>query len=279
LFDHVPRGTGFPALQAPPITDELPLATVRAFSVDDSATTEIDDALSIQGLGTGTVTLGIHIAAPGLAIAPDSAIDQVARHRLSTVYMPGHKVTMLPDEVVQTYTLQEGRDQFLVEARTLATFRHPNIVRVARFFEANQTAYMVLDYERGQSLSDWWRKQQASKPLSEPDLLLLLNPLLDGLAHQFTDPSCQRLPWRAACGGWCRCCRVAPGKGLSHCREGCVWVHSSISRCTGASSSRCQTIMVTLASSSACRLASGPHAWPRPFCMVMSRPSTLNVRP
>lgn len=110
LFEHFPRGTGFPALQAPPITDELPLATVRAFSVDDSATTEIDDALSIQGLGTGTVTLGIHIAAPGLAIAPDSAVDQVARHRLSTVYMPGHKVTMLPDEVVQTYTLQEGRD-------------------------------------------------------------------------------------------------------------------------------------------------------------------------
>lgn len=110
LFDNFPRGTGFPALTAPAITDELPLAAVRAFSVDDSATTEIDDALSIQGLGTGTVTLGIHIAAPGLAIAPDSAIDQVARHRLSTVYMPGHKVTMLPDEVVQTYTLQEGRD-------------------------------------------------------------------------------------------------------------------------------------------------------------------------
>jgi exoribonuclease-2 len=110
LFEHFPRGTGFPALQAPPVTDELPLASVRAFSVDDSSTTEIDDALSVQGLGTGTVTLGIHIAAPGLAIAPDSAIDQVARHRLSTVYMPGHKVTMLPDEVVQTYTLQEGRD-------------------------------------------------------------------------------------------------------------------------------------------------------------------------
>ena len=110
LFEHFPKGTGFPALQAPPVTDELPLAGVRAFSVDDSSTTEIDDALSIQGLGTGTVTLGIHIAAPGLAIAPDSAIDQVARSRMSTVYMPGHKVTMLPDEVVQTYTLQEGRD-------------------------------------------------------------------------------------------------------------------------------------------------------------------------
>ena len=111
LFDNFPKGTGFAALSAPPITTELPVATgVRAFSVDDSATTEIDDALSIQGLGSGTITLGIHIAAPGLAIAPDSAIDQVARHRLSTVYMPGHKVTMLPDDVVQAYTLQAGRD-------------------------------------------------------------------------------------------------------------------------------------------------------------------------
>ncbi len=110
LFDHFPRGTGFPALAAPPITEELPLAPVPAWSIDDSATTEIDDALSVQGLGSGTVTLGIHIAAPGLALAPASAIDQVARQRLSTVYMPGHKITMLPDEVVQAYTLMEGRD-------------------------------------------------------------------------------------------------------------------------------------------------------------------------
>jgi exoribonuclease-2 len=110
LFDQFPKGTGFPALQAPVIADELPLAAVQAFSIDDSHTTEIDDALSVQGLGSGTVTLGIHIAAPGLAVLPDSAIDQVARQRLSTVYMPGHKITMLPDEVVQAYTLMAGRD-------------------------------------------------------------------------------------------------------------------------------------------------------------------------
>ena len=83
---------------------------MQAFSIDDSQTTEIDDALSLQGLGSGTVTLGIHIAAPGLAIQPDDAIDAVARHRLSTVYMPGHKITMLPDAVVQSYTLEAGRD-------------------------------------------------------------------------------------------------------------------------------------------------------------------------
>jgi exoribonuclease II len=110
LFDQFPKGTGFPALQAPAVADELTLASVQAFSIDDSQTTEIDDALSVQGLGSGTVILGIHIAAPGLAIAPDGPIDQVARNRLSTVYMPGHKITMLPDEVVQSYTLTAGRD-------------------------------------------------------------------------------------------------------------------------------------------------------------------------
>ena len=110
LFENFPKGTGFPALQAPAIADELPLAAVQAFSIDDSQTTEIDDALSVQGLGSGTVVVGIHIAAPGLALVPGSAIDQVARARMSTVYMPGHKITMLPDHVVEAYTLQEGRD-------------------------------------------------------------------------------------------------------------------------------------------------------------------------
>jgi exoribonuclease-2 len=109
LFDHFPKGTGFPALQAPAIADDLPLAPVQAWSIDDSSTTEIDDALSLQGLGEPEVTLGIHIAAPGLVLEPSDAIDQVARQRLSTVYMPGHKITMLPQAVVEAYTLQEGR--------------------------------------------------------------------------------------------------------------------------------------------------------------------------
>ena len=109
LFEWFPKGTGFPHLQAPAITDDLPLADVQAFSIDDSHTTEIDDALSLQGLGTGTVTVGIHIAAPGLAVLPGTPIDQLGRNRLSTVYMPGYKITMLPDAVVQRYTLSEGQ--------------------------------------------------------------------------------------------------------------------------------------------------------------------------
>ena len=110
LFENFPKGTGFPAIEAPTHSEQLPLANVQAFSIDDSATTEIDDALSVCGIGTGTVTLGIHIAAPGLAIEPGSAVDLLGRARLSTVYMPGYKLTMLPDDVVQNYTLLAGKN-------------------------------------------------------------------------------------------------------------------------------------------------------------------------
>ena len=126
LFEQFAKGTGFPPLAAPAIKDELPLAPVQAFSIDDSQTTEIDDALSVNGLGQGTVVFGVHIAAPGLAITPDSPVDKVARERMSTVYMPGWKLTMLPDEVVQAYTLIEGRDcpavsvYFTLDEATLA---------------------------------------------------------------------------------------------------------------------------------------------------------------
>ena len=109
LFEHFPKGTGFAAQAAPAIEDELPVAAVQAFSIDDSHTTEIDDALSVQGLGSGTVVVGIHIAAPALALAPGSALDELARQRLSTVYMPGYKITMLPQEVISAYTLAVGQ--------------------------------------------------------------------------------------------------------------------------------------------------------------------------
>ena len=110
LFEHFPRGAGFPAVAVPAAPDNLPLAKVAAFSIDDVTTTEIDDALSVEHLDDGTVRVGIHIAAPGLGIRPDDAIDKIARGRMSTVYMPGDKITMLPDEVVEAFTLAEGKD-------------------------------------------------------------------------------------------------------------------------------------------------------------------------
>ena len=109
LFENFPKGTAFAPVELPTFKDDLPLGEAHAFSIDDSATTEIDDALSVRGLGSGQVTVGIHIAAPALAVAPESGVDRIARDRLSTVYIPGHKLTMLPGAVVDAFTLQEGR--------------------------------------------------------------------------------------------------------------------------------------------------------------------------
>jgi exoribonuclease-2 len=107
LYEHFPKGTGFPMLE-PPAIPSLPQADVQAFSIDDVTTTEIDDAFSVCRVNDGKVRIGIHIAVPGLGIARDDGIDAVARARMSTVYMPGDKITMLPDSLVDIFTLAEG---------------------------------------------------------------------------------------------------------------------------------------------------------------------------
>ena len=106
LVEHFPRGTGFPEVTVD-MHPELPLAEARAFSIDDATTTEIDDAFSVTRLDNGDWRIGVHIAAPALTIAPGSPVDAIAGQRLSTVYMPGSKITMLPDNVVQAFTLNE----------------------------------------------------------------------------------------------------------------------------------------------------------------------------
>jgi len=108
LLENFPKGTGFPPVAIPP-RPALPVAEVQAFSIDDVTTTEIDDAFSVTRLDEDKVRVGIHIAAPGLGIARDDAIDAIARQRMSTVYMPGDKITMLPDELVDAFTLAEGQ--------------------------------------------------------------------------------------------------------------------------------------------------------------------------
>jgi exoribonuclease-2 len=112
LFEFFPEskgGTGFPYFAAPAEMAELPLAAVAAFSVDDAHTTEIDDAFSVCTKPDGGWNIGIHIAAPGLGFAPDSDLGRIVRERLSTVYMPGRKITMLPEDIVEHFTLAEGQ--------------------------------------------------------------------------------------------------------------------------------------------------------------------------
>jgi serine/threonine protein kinase len=86
--------------------------------------------------------------------------------------------SVVPITTELQHDYQWGLDRFILEARTLAKFSHPHIVRVMRFLEANSTGYMVMDYEKGEALN------QLLKRLPQPDesrLKAILMPLLDGL--------------------------------------------------------------------------------------------------
>ena len=104
---HYPQGAVLAEMEvAPP--PELPQADVAAFSIDDESTTEVDDALSLTDLGNGLKRVGIHIAAPSLAIEPGSAIEKTVMNRLSTAYFPDGKITMLPENWISAFSLDEG---------------------------------------------------------------------------------------------------------------------------------------------------------------------------
>ena len=104
---YFPKGTGFPDLPLPEMPD-LPKADVTAFSIDDESTTEVDDALSLTDLGNGMKRVGIHIAAPSLAVKPGDKMEKNIMERLSTVYFPGGKITMLPENWIAAFSLDAG---------------------------------------------------------------------------------------------------------------------------------------------------------------------------
>ena len=76
-------------------------------------------------------------------------------------------------------TFEWGRSNFLQEARTLARFEHPSIVRVTRVFEANSTAYMVMRFEQGHSFEDWLKG--LGRPPTQEELDRIATALLDAL--------------------------------------------------------------------------------------------------
>ena len=87
--------------------------------------------------------------------------------------------TVRPRSEDTTESFQWGLQRFMDEAKTLASFRHPNIVRVMRFFQANRTGYMVMEFVEGKPLPEWIA---ARRPFPEAALVALVAPLLDGLA-------------------------------------------------------------------------------------------------
>jgi len=109
LAQQFPKGTGFAEVTLPELPDTLPEADVEAYSVDDVSTTEIDDALSVSVLPDGNIRVGVHIAAPALAVTRGSTLDEIARQRMSTVYMPGQKIPMQPPGLIEAFSLDAGR--------------------------------------------------------------------------------------------------------------------------------------------------------------------------
>lgn len=175
LLEHFPDGTGFSMLDVCELPDpgDLPFADVAAFSIDDITTTEIDDAFSVTPLTLGSFRIGIHIAIPALGIPPGSPLDMVAAQRLSTVYLPGNKITMFPEAVIQHYTLEENlvrpalsmyldvADDFTVtgakscieQVRIAANLRHDSLEE--RFNESS-LAGGSIDHPFGQELLALW---------------------------------------------------------------------------------------------------------------------------
>ncbi|MES2954725.1 MAG: protein kinase, partial [Pseudomonadota bacterium] len=99
-------------------------------------------------------------------------------------YFPGDLTVRAADQTVRVRApegeqqFQWGLERFLDEARALASFRHPNIARVLRYFQENGTAYIVMEYESGDPLKRWLARQPA---LDLATLLKVIYPLLDGL--------------------------------------------------------------------------------------------------
>jgi len=128
----------------------------------------IEQVLGAGGFGTTYLARDTHLEKP-------VAIKE---------YFPSELAMRAAEGRVQPATSQRdadyrwGLDRFLQEARTLAKFSHPNIVRVLRYFEAHGTAYMVMDYERGEPLKNL---MVLNTRLPEAELRRLLAPLLDGL--------------------------------------------------------------------------------------------------
>ena len=178
LLENFPKGTKFPQIDVPDPVLDLPEAEVNAFSIDDITTTEIDDAFSVTTLPNGHVRIGIHIAAPALGMQPDDALDEIAKKRLSTVYMPGDKITMLPDELVNRFTLSAGErrpamslyatlnpeDWSVIETETRA-----EMIRVAENLRHNDLDSLITpdslengegDYPHKEDIAVLWRCSQ-----------------------------------------------------------------------------------------------------------------------
>ncbi|MBI3899591.1 MAG: serine/threonine protein kinase [Gammaproteobacteria bacterium] len=129
---------------------------------------------SVLGHGGFGITYLAHDNALGANVAIKEYLPQEIATRTK------HSATVIPHasrDAIKNY--HWGLKNFVKEARALARFKHPNIVRVLRFIEANGTAYTVMEYEKGQTLFQHLKNSQ--QRLDERVLFRIIIPILNGL--------------------------------------------------------------------------------------------------
>ena len=137
--------------------------------------TQLGEYVIDKTLGTGG--FGVTYLARDTSLGTQVAIKE---------FFPAAYVLRDPEGTVKPKNTEQakkiyrwGLEQFLKEAQALAQFKHNNIVRVLRFMEANGTAYMVMEYEPGQSLAA--QLEQGDGTLTDAQLLQVFIPILNGL--------------------------------------------------------------------------------------------------
>ena len=108
LFEHFPRGTGFAADLRPPVRRICGCRSPARSALMTRPPAKSTTPFRCVSWPTGTPRLAFTLRRPRSACAPDSPLDERSLRRQSTVYMPGGKITMLPETVIAQFTLAEG---------------------------------------------------------------------------------------------------------------------------------------------------------------------------
>ncbi len=135
--------------------------------------TRIQDFEFHRVLGQG----GFGITYLGWNIALDIPVA-IKEYLPSDLATREYDLSVVPQSPQAASDFEWGLERFIDEARILARFQHPNIVRVHHFFQAHSTAYIVMEYAEGETLAAFLERRG---PLRESELKAILYPILDGL--------------------------------------------------------------------------------------------------
>lgn len=139
------NGTHFP--------NTLDLRHLFTFSVDPEGCQDMDDALHFQILPNHNIQIGVHIADVSRFVTPNSDLDQIAQTRMTSVYAPHKKVSMLPEFLSEELcSLQPHKNRYTFTA--LHEFNHDMVYIKTTFHKAVIKSKAALTYEHAQTLLD-----------------------------------------------------------------------------------------------------------------------------